>query len=87
MISGRQDSTMQRKKFHGKGCILYSSHVLGAIENDTPRLEEFHVLQQFRDVYRDEIPRIPPKSDINFTFEPVLGATPVSQTPCRMSIP
>ena len=27
-----------------------------AADNETPRLEDFHVLQEFRDVFLDEIP-------------------------------
>ena len=44
------------------------------------------MLQEFRNVFPDKIPRIPPK-DINLTFELVPGTARVSQTPCRMSIP
>ena len=61
--------------------------VLEAVENETPRLENFHVLQEFKDVFLDEIPGIPPKRHIDFTIELVLGAAPVSKTPSRMSTP
>ena len=48
---------------------MYAAHVLEASENDTPRLEGFHMLQEFGNVFLDEIPGLPPKRDINFTFE------------------
>ena len=76
---------MQLKKFYGKGYKVYASHVLEAIEYDTPRLEGFHMLQEFKNVLPDEIPRLPQRSDINFTFELVPGAAPVSETSCRMN--
>ena len=44
-------------------------------------LEEFHVLQEFRDVFLDEIPGLPPKRDIDFTIELVPGVAPVSKAP------
>ena len=50
-----------------------------ATESETPRLEDFHVLQEFRDVFLDEIPVLPPKRDIDFTIDLVLGADPVSK--------
>ena len=62
VISVRHISTMQLKKFCRKGCQLY------VVENETPRLEEFHVLQEFRDVFLDEILGLPPKRDIDFTI-------------------
>ena len=37
-------------------------------------------------VFPEYIPRTPPK-DININFDLVPGIAPVSQTPCRMSIP
>ena len=87
VISVRQISTMQLKKFCRKGCQLYAAHILEATENETPRLEDYQVLQEFRYVFPNEIPRIPPKRDIDFTIELVPGSAPVSKTPYRMSTP
>ena len=87
MISIRQDSAMLLEKFCGKGGRLYASHVWEAKEDETPRLEDFHVLQEFMDVFLEEIKIIPPKRYIYFTIELVPGAAPVSKTPYRMSTP
>ena len=40
----RKISAMQLKKLCRKGCELHAAHVLEATENETPRLEDFHVL-------------------------------------------
>ena len=66
---------------------MYASHVLEAMEYETPRMEEFHVLQEFRHVFPNEIPGLPPKRDIDFTIDLVPGAAPVSKTPYKMSTP
>ena len=42
---------MQLKKICTKGCRVYVDHVLEEVENDTPRLEGFHVLQEFRNFF------------------------------------
>ena len=78
---------MQLKKFCRKGFQLYAAHIVDATKNETPRLEDFHVLQEFMDVFIDEIPRLPPKRDIDFTIELVPGVVPVYKTPYRMSTP
>ena len=57
------------------------------MENETPRMEDFHVLQEFMYVFPDEILGLPPKRDIDFTIKLVLGSAPVSKTPYRMSTP
>ena len=52
---------------------MYASHVLEVVEYGTPRLEDFHVLQEFKDVSPDEILGLPPNKDIDFTTELVQG--------------
>ena len=65
--------------------MLYAAHILEASEVETPRLEDNQVLQEFKDVFLDEIPGLPPKRDIYFTIELVPGVALVSKTPYRMS--
>ena len=66
---------------------MYAAHVLEAAENETPRLEDFHVLHESKDVFPDEIPELPPKRDVDFTIDLVLGVTPMTKTPYKMSTP
>ena len=66
---------------------MYAAHILEEIGDETPRLEDYQVLQEFKNVFPDEIPGLPPKRDIDFTIELVPGAAPVSKAPYRMSTP
>ena len=61
VISGRKSSAMQLKRFYGKIYRVYATHVLEAAENETSRLEDFQMLQEFRDVFPDDVPGLPPK--------------------------
>jgi hypothetical protein len=49
-------------------------------------LEDFTVLQEFEDVLQ-EILRFPPKREIYFSIDLVLGATPVSKATYIMRTP
>ena len=51
------------------------------------RLEDFHVLQEFRYVFPAEVPRLPPNRDIDLTIELVPSKALVSKTPYRVSMP
>ena len=51
MIYVRYISAMQLKKFYEKGCRVYAAHVLEATKYDTPRLDGFHMLQEFKNVF------------------------------------
>ena len=39
------------------------------------------------DVFPEDVPGLPPKRDIDFTIELILGTTPVSREPYWMSVP
>ena len=76
---------MQLKKFCRKGFQLYVAHIMEVTKDKNPRLDDYQVLQEFKDVFPNEIPGLPPKRDIDFTIELVPGAALVSKTPYRMS--
>ena len=86
-VFGRIISVMQLKKLCRKRCQLYAAHVLEAAENGTPRMEDFHVLQEIRNVFPDKFLRLPPERNIDFTIDSVPGTTPRYKTPHGMSIP
>ena len=44
VISVRQVSAMQLKKFCTKGCQLYAAHILEPTGDETPSLEDYQVL-------------------------------------------
>jgi len=55
------------------------------LKDKTTTLDNIPVIQEFVDVFLEEILRLPPKRDIDFTIELVPGVALVSQTPYRMS--
>jgi hypothetical protein len=57
-----------------------------APKDKVPNMEDHSVLKYFEDVFK-EIPRLPPKRDIDFSINLMPGAAPVSKTPYRMSTP
>ena len=66
---------------------MYAAHILEESEDETPSLEDYQVLQEFKDMFLDEILGLPPKRDIDFTIELVPGEAPMSKAPYRMSTP
>eukprot|EP00253_Pinus_taeda_P015743 PITA_15743 len=71
-----------------KGCQVYAIQVGYADSKDkTTILNNIPVIQEFTDVFPEEIPGLPPKRNIDFTIELVPGAAPVSRAPYRMSVP
>ena len=50
-------------------------------------IEEFTILEEFKDVFPEEIPRLPPKQDLFFSIELTPGSVPASKSSYRMSAP
>jgi hypothetical protein len=71
-----------------KGCQIYAIQVTNLLEKeDKPSLEDFTVLHEFRDLFVDEIPELPPRREIDFSIDLLPGSTPISKAPYRMSLP
>ena len=72
-------TTTQLGKCIKKGCQLYAIHVGFTNSKDkTLMLENIRVVQDFMDVFPENIPGLPPKTDIDFTIELLPGVAPVS---------
>jgi hypothetical protein len=77
---------MHLKKSFKKGCLIYSAHIEEATRNKVESLEDHPVLKYFADVF-EEIPRLPPKRDIDFSIDLVPSVAPMSKTPYKMGTP
>jgi predicted aspartyl protease len=87
-ISVRKFSAMQLKKCIRKGCQVYAIQVMNLLEKEVkPKLEDFPVLFEFRHMFVDEIPELNPRREIDFSIDLLLGSTPISKSPYRMSLP
>jgi archaeosine-15-forming tRNA-guanine transglycosylase len=79
----REIAAMQLKKCYRKGCQLFAAHVVEASKDVVSNIEDHVVLKEFEDVLQ-EVPRLPPKRDIDFSINLMPGASPVSKDPYRM---
>ena len=87
-ISLRKISSMQLKKCMRKGCKLYAVRVTDLLINEfQTQVKDHPVLSKFMDVFPEEIPRLPPQREIDFSIEIVHGSAPVPKIPYCMSIP
>jgi hypothetical protein len=86
-VSVRQISALQLKKYSRRGCPLYAIQILNSTESGEMKVEYHPVLWEFRDVFPEEVPGLPPKRDLEFSIDLVSGAVPTSRVPYRMSAP
>jgi hypothetical protein len=55
-------------------------------ERKGPSLDQYLVLLEFKDVFPNELPGLPPKRELDFTIDPKPSAQPNSKTPYRMTM-
>eukprot|EP00253_Pinus_taeda_P004571 PITA_04571 len=88
IVQVRPITTSQLAKCLKKGCQIYAIQVGYADSKDKiAMIDNIPVIQEFAEVFPEEIPGLPPKRDIDFTIESIPGAAPVSRAPYRMSVP
>ncbi|XP_074366170.1 uncharacterized protein LOC141707082 [Apium graveolens] len=89
MLHGRKQrkkflTTMEAKRFLRQGFQAYLAHVID-IEKHTPNIKEIPVVNEFEDVFLEELPGLPPDREIEFTIDLAPGTQPISKAPYRMA--
>ena len=82
----RMVTTMQEKCSRRKGSVLFAvqiSNDKGKEFEDVDVLRKYPVLQQFKDVFPEDITEFPPHNEVYFSIELVPGAAPTSKEPYR----
>ena len=67
-----------------KGCEAYLAYVIDTVKA-RPSVFDIPTVSDFPDVFPEELPRLPPHREIEFSIDVVPGATPASITPYRMA--
>ncbi|KAL8125566.1 hypothetical protein AgCh_013013 [Apium graveolens] len=75
---------VQAKKLLRKGCESFLAYVVDS-EKGNPSIEDILVVNEFPDVFPDELPGLPPGQQIEFEINLAPGTEPVSKAPYRMT--
>jgi hypothetical protein len=76
-------STIKVKRCLRQGSRLYVVEAVS--ERKGPSLDQYPVLSEFQDVSSNELPRLPPERELDFTIEIKPSVEPISKTPYRMT--
>ena len=75
------------KKCVRKGWKLFAVNIWDVEFDRQQHIEYFPVFEEFKDVFPKEIPRLPPKLDLDFSIELNPTSVPASKFPYHMSAP
>ena len=83
-LSSNMISTMAALKMLHKGCQGYLAYVVETGKEGT-MVDEIPVVREFPDVFPDDIARLPPKREVEFTIDLIPETKPISNPPYRMA--
>ena len=76
---------LQAKKLLRRGCEAYLAHVMDN-QKEVCNLEGVLVVNEFPDVFPDELPGLPPNKEIEFAIELAPETEPISKAPYCMAL-
>ena len=85
-VSLRFVSSLQLQKSMRKGCKLYAIFALNE-KGVAEGIEHLPVVKEFADVFPEELPGMPPETELEFTIDMKPGTEPIARTPYQMSTP
>ncbi|KAI3729056.1 hypothetical protein L6452_17703 [Arctium lappa] len=77
-------SSLKARKFLAKGYPSYLAYVVDAKE-EKKSLEDVKIVQNFLDVFPEDLPGLPPERQVEFQIDLTPGAAPIDRAPYRLA--
>ena len=81
---GRSNSYLKLRKLVSKGCIYHLVRVNDS-SAEVPPLKTYLIVNEFLKVFSDDLPRVPPEREIDFSINFIRVTGPISILPYRMA--
>ncbi|GJW71412.1 putative reverse transcriptase domain-containing protein [Tanacetum coccineum] len=81
-------SCTKTQKYLLKGCHVFLAHVTtkkAEDKSEEKRLEDVPIVQEFPEVFPEDLPGIPPTRQVEFIIDLIPGAAPVARAPYRLA--
>ncbi|GJR33615.1 putative reverse transcriptase domain-containing protein [Tanacetum coccineum] len=82
-------SCTKTQKYLLKGCPIFLAHVTTKKAEDKSkekRLDDVPIVQDFLEVFPEDLPGIPPTRQVEFQIDLIPGAAPVARAPYRLAL-
>ena len=77
-------SAMRAHRLLQQGCTGYLAYLLNPVDSSSS-VQNIPVVDEFPDVFPEELPGLPPIREVDFSIDLVPGAAPISSAPYRMA--
>nr|GFC55253.1 putative reverse transcriptase domain-containing protein [Tanacetum cinerariifolium] len=81
-------SCSKAQEYMSKGCHVFLANITSTKDEDKSKgkqLEDVPIVQEFLEVFPEDLPGIPPTRQVEFQIDLVPGAAPVARAPYRLA--
>ena len=78
-------SAMKASKLLTNGCVGFLANIVDTTQKEKTKLEDVPVINEFIEVFPEDLPGIPPDREVTFEIELLPGTAPISKAPYRMA--
>ncbi|XP_073031216.1 uncharacterized protein [Primulina eburnea] len=78
-------SCLQATKLLHKGCVGYLASVLDTRKESKIQIQDIDVVQDYPDVFDDDVPGLPPDREVEFVIDLIPGTALISKAPYRLA--
>ena len=79
-------SAIKAQRLLDRGCTCYLDSVVDVFVEQKLKPENVPLVQDFLDVFIEDLPSLPPEREINFVIDLAPSTAPISKTPYRMAL-
>ncbi|XP_071704353.1 uncharacterized protein [Rutidosis leptorrhynchoides] len=72
------------RRLVSSGCAAFFAHVVDS-RKESKFIEDLPVVRDYKDVFPDDLPGVPPERQVEFRIELISGAAPIAKTPYRLA--
>ena len=80
-------SAARTRRFLQQGCMGFLPYISDTRVNTMTDVGNVSIVQEFWDVFPEELPGVPPERQVEFHIDLVSGATPITKAPYRLAPP
>jgi hypothetical protein len=77
-------SVAKARKYVTRGCPTFMAYVINSLPKER-QIDDLEVVRDFKDVFPEDLPGLPPERQVEFRIDLAPGATPIAKTPYRLA--
>ena len=80
-------SQTRARHYLQQGCFIFVVYVIDSWEIGKATMDDVRIVPEYPNVFLEDLLGVPPKRQVEFRIDLVLGADPIAKAPYRLALP